>query len=185
MSATSRALVTIAEFERMPDPPDGSKLELVRGEIVVMPPPKGKHGIICQRIARFLGNHVEPAKLGWVTSNDSGVILERGPDTLVGPDVAFWSITRQPAAPEGYFEIPPDLAVEVLSPDDRRKAVRNQIKSYLTNSVRLVWLVDPETRTVIVCAKGTPRGVEYDEADTLDGGDVLPGFTCKVADVFE
>src|SRR5438045_733027 len=102
MSTVQHPLITIAEFERMPDPADGSKLELVRGEVVVMPPPKAKHCIRCQRIGRFLGNFVEPAKLGWVTTNDAGVVLERGPDTIRGPDVAFWSITRQPAEPEGY-----------------------------------------------------------------------------------
>jgi Uma2 family endonuclease len=184
MSTVQQAPVTIAEFELIPDPADGSKLELVRGEVVVMPPPKGRHGICCQRIGRFLGNFVEPAKLGWVTTNDTGIVLERDPDTVRGPDVAFWSIARQPTIPEGYFLIPPDLAVEVLSPDDRRKDVRTKIKEYLFYSVPLVWLVDPETRTVIVY-RGTMRGTELDEADTLEGGDVLPGFSCKVADLFE
>jgi Uma2 family endonuclease len=78
MSTVLHPLVTVAEFERMPNPGDGSKLELVRGEVVVMPPAKGKHGIVCGRIGRFLGNHVEPTKLGWVTTNDTGVLLERG-----------------------------------------------------------------------------------------------------------
>lgn len=183
MSTVQQPPVTIAEFERMPDPADGSRLELVRGEVVVMPPPKGKHGICCSRIDRLIGNFADAHKLGWVTTNDTGVVLERGPDTVRGPDVAFWSITRQPAIPEGYFEIPPDLAVEVLSPDDRRKNVRAKIKEYLFYGVKLVWLVDPETRTVTVY-RGSPRGTELDEEDELDGGDVLPGFLCKVADLF-
>ena len=100
-----------------------------------------------------------------------------------GPDVAFWSITRQPALPADYFEIPPDIAVEVLSPDDRRKDVREKVKDYLTHGVRLVWLVDPETRTVTIY-QGSLRGTELDESDTLTGGDVLPDFSCKVADLF-
>lgn len=183
MSIVQQPLLTVADFERIPDPPDGSKLELVRGEIIAMPPPKGKHGICCQRIGRFLGNHVDPSKLGWVTTNDTGVVLERDPDTVRGPDVAFWSIGRQPTIPEGYFEVPPDLAVEVLSPDDRRKDVREKIKQYLFYSVPLVWLADPETRTVTVY-RGTMRGTELDETEILDGGDVLPGFTCKVSDLF-
>src|SRR5580698_7045599 len=184
MSTVQQPPITIAEFERVPDPSDGSKLELVRGEIVVKPPPKGKHGVCCQRIGRFLGNFVEPARLGWVTTNDAGVVLERNPDTVRGPDVAFWSITRQPTCPEGYFEIPPDIAAEVLSPDDRRKDVRAKIKDYLFYGVALVWLVDPETRIVTVY-RGNMKGVELDETETLDGGDVLPGFSCKVADLFE
>lgn len=183
MSIAQRPPVTIAEFERMPDPPDGSRLELVRGEVEVMPPPNGRHGLVCSEIAWLLKNHVKPAKLGWVTTNDTGVVLERGPDTVRGPDVAYWSIARQPDVPDGYFLIPPDIAVEVLSPDDRRGAVRAKIKEYLFYSVPLVWLVDPELRTVTVYA-GTMRGTELDEDDTLDGGNVLPGFSCKVADLF-
>jgi Uma2 family endonuclease len=183
MSIVQQPPVTIAEFERMPDPADGSKLELVRGEVVVMPPPKGKHGICCSEIAWVLKNFVKPKKLGWVTTNDTGVVLERGPDTVRGPDVAFWSIARQPEMPDGYFQIPPDIAVEVLSPDDRRKDVRAKIKEYLFYNVPLVWLVDPETRTVTVY-RGSMRGTELDESDSLDGGDVLPGFSCKVSDLF-
>ncbi len=121
--------------------------------------------------------------LGWVASNDTGVILERNPDTMRGPDGAYWSITRQPVAPDGYFEIPPDIVVEVLSPDDRRKDVRAKIKEYLFYGVRLVWLADPEMKIVTVY-HGNLRGTELDEADSLDGLDVLPGFTCKVADLF-
>lgn len=183
MSTVQQPLITAEEFARMPDPADGSRLELVRGEIVEMPPPKGKHGIVCSRINRFLGNFVEPNKLGWVTSNDTGVVLEKEPDTVRGPDVAFWNIARQPQQPEGYFLIPPDLAVEVQSPDDRRKDLRAKIKEYLFYSVPLIWLVDPETRTVTVY-RGSMRGTELDESDVLDGGDVLPGFACTVADLF-
>jgi len=141
MSTVQQPPITASEFERMLDPTDGSKLELVRGEVIVMPPPKGRHGIVCQRLGRFLGNYVEPAKLGWVTTNDTGVMLERGPDTVRGPDVAFWSITRQPQMPEGYFEIPPDVAIELLLPNDRRPDVREKIKEYLfyRNSRSLSW----------------------------------------------
>ncbi len=127
MATVETQPITIEEFAQMADP-EGCQMELVRGEIVIMPLPKGRHGIICSRIAWFLMNHVVPAKLGWVTTNYGGVILERDPDTMRGPDVAFWSIVRQPAMPEADFEIPPDIAVEVLSPDDRWKDVRDKIK---------------------------------------------------------
>ena len=183
MATVQHRPVTIGEFEKMPDPEDGSKLELVRGEVIVMPPPKGKHGICCAQVSWMLNNFVKPQKLGWVTTNDTGVVLERGPDTVRGPDVAFWRIARQPEMPEGYFQIPPDLAVEVLSPDDRRGDVRAKIKEYVFYSVPLVWLVDPELRIVTVY-RGSMRGVEFEEGDVLDGGDVLPGLTCKVSDLF-
>lgn len=183
MATVAAKPITIEEFSRMPDPADGSRLELVRGEIVVMGSPKARHCICCSKIDRRLGNFVEAGNLGWVTSNDTGVILDRDPDTMRGPDVAYWSIARQPTMPEDYFEIPPDIAVEVLSPDDRRKAVRDKIKEYVKHGVKLVWLVDPDTRTVTVY-QGSLRGSELDESETLTGGEVLPGFTCKVADLF-
>ncbi|MCE9566675.1 MAG: Uma2 family endonuclease [Planctomycetes bacterium] len=183
MSTVQQPLITAIEFERMLDPTDGSKLELVRGEVIVMPPPKGRHGICCSQIAWLLLNFVKPKKLGWVTTNDTGVVLERGPDTVRGPDVAFWSITRQPQMPEGDFEIPPDIAIEVLSPNDRRPDVRAKIKEYLFYSVPLVWLVDPETKTVMVY-NGNMRGLELGDDDLLDGGSVLPGFSCKVSELF-
>ncbi len=182
MSTAAVNLITAEEFGKMPDPPDGSKQELVKGVIVTMPPPKGRHGIVQLKIGRLLGNFVDERRLGWVVV-ESGTVLDRDPDTVRGPDVSFYSITRQPTAPEGYFEIAPDLAVEVLSPDDRRGKVREKIREYVAAGVRLVWLVDPETRTVLAY-RGTIRGIEHDESDTLDGGDVLPEFTCTVADFF-
>ena len=184
MSAVLTAPMTIAEFEAIPDPEDGSKLELVRGEVVVMPSPQGRHGIICAQIVFLLLCVCRPKKLGWVASNDSGVILERDPDTLRGPDVAFYSIERQPTLPDAYFEIPPDLAVEVLSPSDRRRAVREKVMDYLTNGVSVVWVVDPDAHTVTVYSAGSTRGTELGETDTLTLETVLPGFVCPVADLF-
>ena len=182
MSAVITRTITAEEFARMPNPADGSKQELVKGEIFEMPPVKGRHGIIQLEIGSILRAHVKPKRLGWVAV-ESGTILERDPDTVRGPDVSFYSIARQPQMPEDYFEIPPDLAVEVLSPDDRRKKVREKIAEYVDSGVRLIWLVDPDAQTVTVY-NGSQRGVEYIETDTLDGGDVLPGFTCPVADFF-
>ena len=183
MSAIAHKLMTAEEFAALPEPLNGSQQELVKGEVVIMPPPQARHGILCSRIDRRLGIYVEENNLGWTTSNDTGVILERDPDTVRGPDVAFWSIARQPELPAGYFEIPPDIAVEVLSPTDRRRDVREKIREYITLGVRLVWLIDPETRTVTVYP-GTIRGTELDESDTLDGGEVLPGFTVPVSYLF-
>ena len=182
MPAVMSQLITAEEFGQMLNPADGTRQELVKGEIIAMPPVKGRHGIVASRIDRKLGNYVDVRKLGWVAV-EAGTRLERDPDTVRGPDVSFYSIDRQPEMPDGYFEIAPDLAVEVLSPDDRRRKVREKIAESVANGVRLVWLVDPEARTVMVYS-GNTRGVEYVEADTLDGGDVLPGFTCPVADLF-
>ncbi len=174
--------ISAEKFAEMPNPIDGSRQELVRGEIEDMPPVKGRHGIVQLEIGSILRAYVKPRQLGWLAV-ESGTILERNPDTVRGPDVAFYSMARQPEMPEGYFEIPPDLAVEVLSPDDRRKNVREKIAQYVASGVKLVWLVDPEAQTVMVYS-GTTRGIEYGDTDSLDGGDVIPGFTCTVAELF-
>ena len=168
----------------MPNREDGAIDELVRGEVVVMGPlPNGRHGLACSAVGSILGDFVERHHLGRVAAR-AGVILQRNPDTVRGPDVSYFSFARLPHIPDDYFEAAPDLAVEVLSPGDRRGAVREKVREYVAAGVPLVWLVDPETRTVLEF-RGSLRGTEYDEADTITGGDVLPEFTCRVADLFE
>ena len=89
-----------------------------------------------------------------------------------------------PERPKGWPAVAPDLAVEILSPSNRRPAVREKVREYFAAGARLVWVVDPETRTAMVYA-GNLRGTELDEAETITGGDVLPGFSCRVAEFFE
>ena len=106
----------------LPNPPDGSQQELVDGVIVTMPPPKGRHGVCCSKVNRLIGNFVDAQKLGLVTSNDAGVILRRAPDTVRGPDIAYYSRTRVPAVPDGYFEVPPDGLLRYLEGSSGPKA---------------------------------------------------------------
>jgi len=183
MSAVLNKFVTIDEFAAFPEPADGSKEELLRGEVIVRPPPQNAHGWIQLQIGFLLKLFVKPKKLGWVMT-ETGFILERDPDTLLGPDVVYWNIRDQSVRPVKYSEVAPDLVVEVLSPDDRKKAIREKIKAYVRCGVKLVWVVDPEVRTTTVYA-GSMQGTEFDENGTLSGGDVLPGFSCKVAEFFE
>ena len=182
MSAVLTKPITAEEFARMPNPVNGARQELVRGEIIEMPPPQGRHGYLQVEFAAILRQFVKPNKLGWIVT-ESGTILERDPDTVRGPDVSFYSIGRRPDPPDAYFDIPPDLAVEILSPSARCKQVREKIAEYLAMGVRTVWLVDPDANTITVYA-GTMRGVEYGPADTIDAGDVIPGFTARVAEFF-
>ena len=181
-TATVPRLISAEEFMKLPQPADGSKEELVRGEIVTMPPTKQEHGLVQAQIVYLLKSTVIPNRSGWVGS-ESGVILERDPDSVRGPDVYFFGIERMPTRPSGYAEIAPDLAVEIRSPDDRPGRRREKIRAYLAAGTRLVWDVNPEDRSVTVYA-GNQRGVVYDDADTIDGGDVLPSFKCPVADFF-
>lgn len=182
MSAVATKLITAEEFARYPNPSNGVRQELVKGEIIEMPPPQGRHGYLQAEFSAILRQFVKANRLGWVVT-ESGTILERDPDTVRGPDVSFYSLARQTEPPEAYFDIPPDLAVEILSPSDRRKKVREKIEEYIDNGVRTVWLVDPEANTITVY-NGTMRGVEYGPAETIDGGEVIPGFAVRVSEFF-
>jgi Uma2 family endonuclease len=183
MTTTAQQLITAEEFARMPEPADGSRQELVRGVIVTRPPPRGPHGVCCSKLNRLIGNFVEANRLGNTTCNDTGWITERGPDTVRGPDVAFWSYQRAEAVPEGYYEVPPDLAVEVVSPSDTHTAVQEKVRHYLKHGARMVWVVDPELRILTVYRKQTESRT-LEETDTLSGEDVLPGFSVTVGELF-
>jgi Uma2 family endonuclease len=181
-TATTQKLLTAEEFMKLPDPPDGSRQELIRGRVVTMPLTQGRHGIVCLKVGRVVGDFVEANRLGHATSNDAGFIGERGPDTVRGPDVAFYSFTRAPEVPDGYFEVAPDLAIEVVSPSDTHTRVQEKVRYYLRRGVRLVWVIDPELRIVTAYQDQEWRTLE--ETDTLTGGDVLPGFNIIVANLF-
>jgi Uma2 family endonuclease len=150
----------------------------------VSEPPGWGHGEVSVIIGARLLAYVEPRRLGSVTG-EAGYVLARGPDTVRGPDVTFVSAHRRPAreVAHRYYEGAPDLAVEVLSPDDRASEVAEKVDEYFGAGARLVWVVNPKTRSATV---HTPDGIArlLRETDTIDGGDVIPGFTCPVAELF-
>jgi Uma2 family endonuclease len=178
-------LLTAEEFFRLPDPPDGSKQELVRGEVVTMPPPGIRHGVVQTNIACLIQPFARTHKLGRVTV-ESGVRTEEDPDSVRGPDVAFWGVNALPVGPVpvGYADLPADLVVEVMSPSDSRRAVVRKVNEYLTSGTRMVWVVDPDDRNVAVYRQAGEGRILWEDA-TISGEDVLPGFECKVADFFD
>lgn len=175
-------LITAEEFLRMPDPEDGTQQELVRGVIMSTPLPGGLHGFCCSSIGWRLGKFIEEKCLGILTLNNAGFVSERDPDTVRGPDVAFWSHERLPVIPKGYASVPPDLEIEVVSPSDTFARILAKINHYLTHGVRIVWVADPEDRSVTV-HRSLGSSLILDENATVSGEDVLPGFQCKVADL--
>lgn len=145
----TRALMTIEEYSRLPE--SGTPTELVRGRIVRMNPPTSYHGWICLNVGALFHHHVREHDLGYVLGNDSGVITERDPDTLRGADVAFYSFAKVPRGSfpkTGYVDVPPDLVIEVRSPDDRWARVLAKVAEYLNAGVGVVGVLDPVGRTL-------------------------------------
>src|SRR5262245_6579284 len=149
-TATQKKLLTAEEFFLLPDPGDGSQQELVRGEVITMPPPGGMHGVSCSKVDRKLGAYANEGNRGTVACNDTGFITERGPDSVRGPDVAYWSKEKLPVVPVGYIEVAPDMLVEVLSPSNTSKQIRAKLQEYFAKGVRMVWVVAPEDRTLTI-----------------------------------
>lgn len=186
MSATvpRSELLTAEAFLQWPNPPDGSLQELVNGRIETIPPPTIPHGYISSRIVRKLGGFVEANGLGWVTSNNAGVILARNPDTVRGPDIAYWSYSRLPILPNVYTEVAPDLTVDVVTSIGRCNRILRKINDYLNAGAHMIWLIDPAEKTVSVWGPDRIHRL-LEETDTLDGGDVLPGFHIPLAELFD
>jgi Uma2 family endonuclease len=179
---TQKTLLTAEDFFYLPNPPDGSKQELVRGEVVTMPPPGGLHGVTCSKADRKIGNFIDSGPGGTLTCNDAGFVTERAPDSVRGPDIAYWAKGRLQEIPVGYFEIAPDMLIEVLSPSNTWKKIRAKLSEYFAKGVRLVWVIAPEDRTLTIYRNADEGRVLHDTA-TVTGEDVLPGFTCRVSDL--
>ena len=164
---------------------EGVRGELIRGELSETMPAGHRHGKIVMNLGAELRNFVKPRKLGTLVASDSGVLLERDPDTVREPDIAFFSAENIPLDADipGYAESVPDLVVEVASPGDSRTAINDKALMWLRYGARLVWVVHPEARAVDVHREGRPVAA-LSENDALDGLDVLPGFSCPVLDVF-
>ena len=143
--------------------------------------PGGEHGEVAGEIFWRINIQVKSAKLGKTYAAATGFIM-RDPDTVRGPDVAFVRADRllEIKNRKKYVPFAPDLAVEVLSPNDRPDAVDEKVQEWLAAGSRAVWIVDPETRSVTVHRPGA-EPITLTEDQDLDGGDVLPGFVCRVA----
>lgn len=162
----------------------GQSYELIRGKVVLMCRPTTRHGFVCSAIGTELNLYGRARKLGFSTTNDSGVVLFDDPGTVVGPDVAFRTdVPTYADMPERWGDTLPILAVEVLSPTDRWSRIQTKIQDYLEAGVPLVWLADPDEKSITVYRP--KKRVEVFQGDQqITGGDELPGFTCKVADLF-
>ena len=159
------------------------RTELVGGRLIVREPPGFRHGVIAMEIGRRLSVFVRERRLGVVVAAETGFKLFSDPDTVRAPDVGFVRAERVPLPfPTGYPSIAPDLAVEVLSPDDRPGEVLAKVSDWLRAGTRLVWVVDPDRRVVRVYREDGSESLLAADAE-VDGEDVLPGFSCSVGDL--
>jgi Uma2 family endonuclease len=159
------------------------RTELVRGRLVVREPAGFRHGVVVMELATIIASHVKTHSLGLVVAAETGFKLASNPDTVRAPDVAFIRADRVPRPlPKGFPSFPPDLAVEVLSPDDRPADVLEKVSDWLRAGTQLVWVIDAERRLARVYrADGTE--VLLDTDGTLKGENVLVGFNCRLSAV--
>jgi Uma2 family endonuclease len=182
MSATPATLVSLDDYLAMPD---RERYEWVDGRLVERAVSWATSWLAARLIAR-IGPYVESRELGYVAAPDNGLVLNPDrPRSYRYADVSFTRADRAPGGPSlrGHQTIPPDLAVEVVSPGDEAHELDLKIQEYLDAGVRLIWVVYPVTRTVDVI-RPSGQNSRLREGDTLDGEDVLPGFTLPVAEVF-
>jgi Uma2 family endonuclease len=180
-TATQTKLLTAEEF--MAADLGERRFELVRGEIVEVPPPMPEHGRTCMKVGNVLENYGRESGYGYCIP-ESAVATERGPDTVRGPDISFFSRARWPESKigRGLPPVPPDLVVEVLSPGNRPGEMWRKITEYFDAGINLVIVVDPRMRRVALYRPGDVFPTILNESDHLENLPELPGFRCRVAD---
>jgi Uma2 family endonuclease len=176
--------LTVEDLYGIPD--DGYRYELINGLLVSEPLPGGRHGMVAATVAGELRRFARKRRRGVTLTGDVGFILQRSPDTVRGPDVAFVTRERYEALEDASQAIPgpPDLAVEVVSPHDRLSDVHAKVADYLVAGTRVVWVVDPSDERVTVYRKLLEPCV-LGANDELTAEDVLPGFHLRVRSLFE
>ena len=179
----SEKLMSAEELLALPE--DNLRYELMKGELITISPAGFRHGEIASKLDRVLGIFVEDNNLGTVVIAEAGFRLETDPDTVRVPDVAFVAQERlsEGDRPDGFWSGPPDLAVEVVSPNDSADEVQTKVTEYLAADTRLVWVLHPKTCTVTVYQSLDEVRV-LTEDGTLEGGELLPGFSVAVRDLF-
>jgi Uma2 family endonuclease len=165
--------------------PDDLRYDLIAGELIEMSPASAKHGRYSQDLGFFIDSHVREHRLGTVFAAETGFILSRDPDTVLAPDVAFVRADRLPPEEEwqGFLALAPDLVVEVISPSETASRILTKVLAYLDAGVLMVITIDPERKVAGVYGQDRVGRI-LTIADTLDGGDVLPGFRLPLADLF-
>jgi len=166
-------------------PYDGFRYELVKGELRKMSPSGGEHGAVVWNLSGMLAPHIKANDLGQGFGAETGFKIESNPDTVRAADIAFVSRERIPETgiPKNFWPLAPDLVVEVVSPGDTYQEVEEKVEQWLAAGARAVWVCNPKLRGVSV-HRSMADVTRLSEGDELDGGEVVPGFRCKVSEIF-
>ncbi|MBX3070977.1 MAG: Uma2 family endonuclease [Thermomicrobiales bacterium] len=161
-----------------------SSFELVEGELHEVMSPRPSHAKVVGILAMLLGIHIRREKLGDLFVGDPMVLLQRDPDTVLAPDIAFVSAERLPLEDSAFMTIPPDIAIEVVSPGNSPGEIERKVALFLRGGVRSVWVVYPRQRQIVIHAPEIAPRV-FGEGEVVTDPDTLPGFSFSLSDVFE
>jgi Uma2 family endonuclease len=180
MSTTS-PLFTASQLEE--NPPEG-RWELVRGQLHEMSPAGGTHGWIVGNLTVIVGGFIRQNRLGRVFGAETGFLIEQNPDTVRAPDFAFVGSESIKRPRQGFLAGAPDLAVEVISPNDTSTFVNAKSEQWLRSGCQTVWLIDPARETAAVCTLESGVYVMR-SAEVLTDAKLLPGFELPVSELFQ
>ena len=179
--STTTHLITAEELIKLPS--GRFRYELIKGELLTMSPADEEHGAVSVNLGAVLWQHVKANKLGVVYASETGFKLESNPDTVLAPDVAFIRRERVGTVSKKYREGAPDLAVEVISPNESRQKIERKIGQWLRLGARVVWIVNPQTATVSIHHDNGDVKL-LSGLDVLTGEDVVPGFKIALPEIF-
>lgn len=180
--ATTRTM-TVEELLELED--DGRRYELIRGELLSMPPTGEAHGHVMGKLSHLIWRYLDENPIALLAVGDPGYVLGHDPDILLAPDLALTLVTRLhgESAERGYPARAPDVVIEILSPTDRIGPVNEKVSLYLEAGVRIIWLIDPDRKAITQYAPNQPARL-LQSGDTLTAESVLPGFQLPVSDIF-
>ena len=171
-------------FMALPD--DGHHYEIINGELIDMGNSGALHGYVCSLALAALAGYILPKKLGVILDSSTAFKMKNG--NKRSPDIAFFAKERlqgMGVLPSGYLEGAPDLAVEVLSPGNTVEEIEDKLTEYFENGSRLVWVIHPTQHYVLVYRSAQEPDRLLKGKDSLDGEEVIPGFTLAIADLFQ
>ena len=183
-ATTATHLLTAADLSTLPD--DGNRYELLRGELVIMPPPSFRHGVVTSNFGFFIGSFVREHNLPYISASEASAYIEEGPDTVRAADYALYHRRHIPNPLPDSAYIPglvPDLVVEVIAPSYGNANAARRAQMWRDAGVRLVVMAYIATRTIVT--HGDDGATQhFAMGDRLTLNPILPGFACPVADIF-